>query len=74
MYICGMKSFNFEKLGKDLYNKRGRDKSLVDVSKEIKVNTVTLSQIERGIGKSYSVPVVLAITEFIGSKLDDYVV
>jgi transcriptional regulator with XRE-family HTH domain len=68
-----MKEFNYKKLGKDLYNRRGKQMTLVETSKKIGVNTVTLSNIERGVGKGYTIRVILLITEFIGSKLDDYV-
>jgi transcriptional regulator with XRE-family HTH domain len=68
-----MKEFNYKKLGKDLYNRRGKQMTLVETSQKIGVNTVTLSNIERGVGQGYTIRVILLITEFIGSKLDDYV-
>lgn len=68
-----MKKFDFKRLGKDLYNTRGKTMSLAEASKMIGVNTVTLSNIESGKGENYTIPVTLAIVEFVGAKLDDYV-
>lgn len=71
-----MSKFNIEKLGADLYSARGsgrKKKSIATVSEETRVNTTTLSNIERGIQANYTGEVLLKVVQFIGSKLDDYV-
>lgn len=70
-----MSKYDYTRLGRDLFTKRGRlgeNKSRNKLAKELGVNPTTLGQIEEGEDHNYGHKTLDAVTEYLGVELKDY--
>lgn len=70
-----MSKYDYTRLGRDLFTKRGRlgeNKSRNKLAKELKINPTTLGHIENGKDIGYNIKFLDAVTEYLGVELKDY--